>query len=292
MIGRTLRLPGAEAGELSEEITTTGGDARERIVNVRCVPFRDRSGTTVGVITVLHDITALRRMDEMKSHFVSMVSHEIRSPMNSVLMQLQVVLDGLAGTITAKQQEILQRASQKVESLSQMTSELLDLASIESGLLVQRKEPVWMAEVIREQLALVEPQAAAKSIRLSAETADDLPAVLADRRNMEEVIANLITNAIKYTPDKGAVTVVASSSSDTVCIRVSDTGFGIAEAEKTRIFDRFYRIKNEQTRFIQGTGLGLPIVKSIVDAHDGRIALESRPGEGSTFSVFLPALSI
>ena len=203
MIRRTLRMTGAEAGELSAEITATGDDAQELILNVRCVPFRDRSGTTVGVITVLHDITALRRMDEMKSHFVSMVSHEIRSPMNSVLMQLQVVLDGLAGTVTAKQQEILQRASQKVESLSQMTSELLDLATIESGLLVQKREIVHLAEVIREQVLLLAPQAAAKSIRLSVALADALPVVSADRRNMEEVLANLITNAIKYTPDGG-----------------------------------------------------------------------------------------
>lgn len=292
MIQGALHMPREALDECTEEIVVGGDDTFEAmILSVRCVPFRDRAGTTIGVITVLHDITALRRMDQMKSHFVSMVSHEIRSPMNSVLMQLQVVLDGLAGTITDKQKDILERASKKIESLSQMTSELLDLASIESGLLVQKKEPVCMAEVIREQLVLVEPQAAAKSISLTAEVTDDLPLVLADRRNMEEVIANLITNAIKYTPDAGAVTVTASSTGDTLCIRVSDTGFGIAEEEQGRIFERFYRVKNVQTRFIQGTGLGLPIVKSIVDAHDGHIELESRPGAGSTFSVFFPALS-
>ncbi|MFH1981700.1 MAG: response regulator [Pseudomonadota bacterium] len=292
MIRRTLRLLPASVGELSEEITATGsGDVQEVILSVRCVPFRDRSGTTVGVITVLHDITALRRMDEMKSHFVSMVSHEIRSPMNSVLMQLQVVLDGLAGTITAKQQQILERASKKVESLSQMTSELLDLATIESGLLVQKREPVQLAEVIREQVALVAPQAAAKSIRLSTAVADDLPVVLADRRNMEEVMANLITNAIKYTPDAGVVTVAAAAAAGTLTIRVSDTGFGIADSEKNRVFDRFYRIKNEQTRYIQGTGLGLSIVRGIIDAHDGHIAVEDGPNGGTTFRVSLPVVT-
>lgn len=291
LIQAVLAMDEQSSGEVSDEITLPStGASGERIIDARCVAFRDRSGITIGVITVLHDITAARRMDQMKSNFVSMVSHEIRSPMNSLLMQLQVIMDGLAGDVTEKQLEILQRAALKIQSLSQMTSELLDLASIESGLIVQKKEHIAMDEMIREQLELHLPQAQSQSIELTAELADNVPLVLADRRNMEEVLSNLITNAIKYTPTGGEVRLDLSADDEYLCIRVTDTGYGIAEDEKEKIFDRFYRIKNSQTRYIQGTGLGLSIVKSILDGHRGWIEVDSRPGEGSTFSVYLPVL--
>ncbi len=292
MIFETLKLPLGETAERVEELVITGDDGTEaRILSARCVPFRDRTGSTIGVITVLHDITALRHMDRMKSNFVSMVSHEIRGPMNSVLMQLQVVLDGLVGSITEKQQEILERAANKIDNLTQMTSELLDLASIESGLLVPQKGTVFLGDIVMEQIALLSPQAAARSIDLSAVVPETLPSVLANSRNMEQVLSNLMTNAIKYTPDGGRVEVSITTVADSVCIKVSDTGFGIDEEDRKYLFNRFFRVKNEQTRFIQGTGLGLSIVKSIVDAHDGRISVESQPGVGSTFSVFLPIMS-
>jgi two-component system phosphate regulon sensor histidine kinase PhoR len=219
-----------------------------------------------------------------------MVSHEIRSPMNSILMQLHVVLDGLAGTVTDKQREILERASHRIENLALMTSELLDLASIESGLIVQQRTLVRMDDLIREQCDLHRAQADAKEIRLTTDVPGDLPSVLADRRNMEEILTNLITNAIKYTPEKGQIDLKASVQADYLCVQVSDTGFGMEAEEKEHIFDRFYRIKNSQTRYIQGTGLGLAIVKSIIESHQGRIEVDSRPGEGSTFRVFLPLL--
>jgi PAS domain S-box-containing protein len=291
LIKTALQMDQQSTGEVSNEITLPPSNASgERIIDVRCLPFRDRSGINIGVITVLHDITAARRMDQMKSDFVSMVSHEIRSPMNSVLMQLQVIMDGLAGEVTEKQLEILQRASMKIQSLSQMTSELLDLASIESGLTVQKKEPISMDELIREQIQLHLPQVQSQSIELTAELPDDVPLLLADRRNMEEVLSNLITNAIKYTPAGGKICLGLSIDGNYLCIKVSDTGYGITEDEKEKIFERFYRVKNQQTRHIQGTGLGLAIVKSLIEAHQGRIEVDSRPDKGSTFSVYLPVL--
>ena len=289
MIDAALQMEAGSTADLRKDIIIPEGQAsREKVIDARCVPFRDRSGIIIGAITVLHDITAIRRMDEMKSHFVSMVSHEIRSPMNSLLMQLQVIMDGLAGEVTDKQMEILKRASLKISSLSQMTSELLDLASIESGLVVREKTPLVLAHVLEEQLALHGPQADEQSIELVAMSIDGTPPVRANRRSMEEVFSNLITNAIKYTPAGGRVTVSAEVEGHWLCIRISDTGFGFDAEEKARIFERFYRIKNPQTRFIQGTGLGLAIVSAIIEDHQGRIEVDSTPGTGSTFSVFLP----
>jgi two-component system phosphate regulon sensor histidine kinase PhoR len=127
-------------------------------------------------------------------------------------------------------------------------------------------------------------------IRLEIDAPETLPPVPANRRNMEEVLSNLITNAIKYSPGGGQVTVSASIASDYLCLRVQDTGIGISPEDLKLIFQQFYRVKDAKTRYIQGTGLGLAIVKSILESHQGHIEVESRPGEGSTFIVFLPVL--
>jgi len=292
MIRETLVLNDSELTELTDEIPINGhGQSEDKILNVRCAPFQDRSGRNIGVITVLHDITALKKLDRMKSEFVSMVSHEIRSPMNSVLMQIQVILDGLAGELTEKQRNILTRAHLKIENLACMTSELLDLARIESGLITLEREPVSMADVIRDQVAFHLPLAASAAIEMVIDVPEILPHILANRRNMEEVLSNLITNAIKYSPGGGRVTVSASLVNDYLRIRVKDTGMGISTEDQHRIFQRFYRVKDEKTRYINGTGLGLSIVKSILESHQGRIKIESQQGEGSTFSVFLPILT-
>ncbi len=146
MINQALEMPPSEFSELTEEMTLNGQNRPEELIlSIRCAPFRDRNGRNLGVITVLHDITALKRMDRMKSQFVSTVSHEIQSPMNSVLMQLKVILDGLAGEVTEKQRSILNRASEKISNLSRLASELLDLSRIESGLISLEREPVDMA---------------------------------------------------------------------------------------------------------------------------------------------------
>jgi signal transduction histidine kinase/FixJ family two-component response regulator len=290
MIDKALAMPLEQFAEATEEITVQpqGTPGPERIIGVRCVPFRDRLGRNLGTITVLHDITTLKKMDQMKSDFVALVSHEIRGPLNSVLMQQKVVLDELAGPITDKQREILQRASEKIQALVTLSSELLDLSKMESGLINMEKETLDLAPILADQALFHLPKAQAKGISLELAPLPDLPPVLANRTNMEEVLSNLITNAINYTPEKGRVIVAAKRDADYVCFKVSDTGFGISPEDQARIFDRFYRVKNEKTRYVIGTGLGLPIVKSIIEAHHGRIEVKSEPEKGSTFAVFIP----
>lgn len=289
MIDNALKMESNAFGELTDELTIQGGEAEEkRILGVRCIPFRDRLGRNLGTITVLHDITTLKQMDQMKSDFVSMVSHEIRSPMNSILMQLKVVLDKLAGDLTPKQEEILSRASDKIKTLVKLSTELLDLSKMESGLINMEKERLWIAPILADQVAFHGPKAQAKNITLALKPLPELPPILGNKTNMEELLSNLISNAISYTPDNGRVTVAAESQDDYICIQISDTGIGIAPEELDQIFKRFYRVKNEKTRYIIGTGLGLPIVKSIVEAHNGRIKVESELERGSTFSVFIP----
>jgi signal transduction histidine kinase len=243
----------------------------------------------VGTITVLHDITALKQMDQIKSDFVSMVSHEIRSPLNSVLAQIKVVTDGLAGEISQKQREILSRASEKIKSLVCLSSELLDLAKIESGLISQEKEQLNMSEILEDQVTFHSAAAQAKRLHLELEWPLETGPVIVNRRNMEEVLSNLINNAINYTPEGGRVAVSAAMEEGYLRVSVSDTGIGIASEDQERIFAPFYRVKDEKTRFIIGTGLGLAIVKRIVEAHNGFIRVESEPGRGSTFHVYIPS---
>lgn len=288
MIDRVLDAPESDCTEVSEELCLDTVAHAKVIVLAHCMPFQDRLGRNLGTITVLHDITAQKAMDQVKSDFVSMVSHEIRSPMNSVLMQLKVVMDGLAGETTGKQREVLGRASEKIAGLIDMATNLLDLAKLESGLITQEREAVQIVALIKEQVAFHQPRAEEKSIRLSLENCPVIPAVWANSFNLEEVFSNLIGNAINYTPEGGTITILVAVEGEYVVVRIKDTGLGISEDDLPRIFNRFYRVKNANTRHIIGTGLGLPIVKSILDSINGLIRVESRLGIGTTFSVYFP----
>jgi len=291
VIDQALIMPPEEFSEITEEFD--GGalaHSAETVLAVRCVPFRDRLHRNMGTVTVMRDITARKKIDQMKSDFVSMVAHEIKSPMNSVLALVKVIQDRLAGDLTEKQQEILGRVSEKIKGLADLTTELLDLSRIESGLITMEKERLQIEPLLQDQISFHQPKAQTRNIRLGLDPMPELPSILANKRSLEEVISNLISNAIRYTPEGGSVTVSAGAERDCVRMSVRDTGLGIAEEDRDRIFERFYRVKNDQTRFILGTGLGLAIVKSIVEAHHGRIRVESEVGRGSTFHVDLPIM--
>lgn len=289
IIDEALAMPEDTISESHREITLSNETSGEEItVTVNCSPFRNRTGQILGTTTVLHDITAVKEMDRMKSDFVSMVSHEIRSPMNSLLAQIKIILDGLAGDVTDKQRQILERASGKVNNLVNLVSELLDLAKIEAGMVGRELSELEIKGLLQEQVEFHLAGAEQRKIEIQLNCADELPAVQADKQGMEEVLTNLITNAIKYSPEGGSITVSAEIDGDSVSIKVSDTGYGIPEEDLAEIFTRFYRVKDKNTREIHGTGLGLAIVKSIIDAHQGSIRVESKPDHGTTFTVLLP----
>ncbi len=292
LVAKALSNPSDELVEFMEELechAMEDGHSEGATLGVRCIPFRDRSHRNVGTITVLHDITALKKMDQIRSDFVSMVAHEIRNPLNAVLAQLKVVLDGLAGQVSQNQQEILSRASERLRGLADLTSELLDLARIESGLISLEREHLDMVDLLEQQIAFHRARAEGKSLTLETALPPDLSPVLANRRNMEEVFSNLISNAINYTPEGGRIAVSATVENDYVRVSVSDTGFGIPAEDLDKIFMPFYRVKNEKTRYIVGTGLGLAIVKKIVETHNGFVRVVSEVGAGSSFHVHLPS---
>ena len=290
MIDKVMDPSEQTHAQITDEIIVRAPDeSDETVLGVRCMPFRDRLGRNLGTVTLVQDITALKKINQLKTDFVSMVAHELKSPLNSVLMQLNVVLEGLAGDLTEKQRHILTRNHDKIKSLTAMTAELLDLAKMESGLVNQEKQELDMAEIMLDQAEFYREKALTKSIKIHTQSKDTPARVMANKNNMEEVFANLISNAIRYTPEGGRIRLEIKPGHESVMLEVSDTGFGIPEDELGNIFNKFYRVKNEKTRFINGTGLGLAIVKSIVAAHHGTISVASRVDKGTTFTVNLPA---
>jgi two-component system, OmpR family, phosphate regulon sensor histidine kinase PhoR len=290
IIDGIIQLNPGEFKVLSAEIVPPDkgdGLSDQLYLRAQAVPFKSRSGEILGSVTIIDDITHLKKLDEMKSAFVSMVSHELRSPLSTIISQIKVVTDGLAGELSEKQTDILRKMSRKVEGLVDLTNDLLDLSRIEAGLIVQNKGQVQLMEILENLTEFMQSRAKEKDISLILEKVD-LPPISADAKSMEEVFGNLITNAIAYTPEGGTVNVAGELKGDFLEIRITDTGYGIAADKLPLIFERFYRVKTDKTRYITGTGLGLPIVKSILEAHNGTVRVESKEGVGSTFFVRLP----
>ena len=245
----------------------------------------------LGTVTVLQDITSFKELDQMKSDFVHQVSHELRAPLSAIKQQHTVILEGLAGEVTPKQQGLLRRAQDKIQGLLDMITDMLDVAKIESNRGVEEQVALKLTDIIEEAVTLMQPKAEEQGVSLKLELSPELPLVQAHARSMEEVFINLISNAINYSPDGGTVTVSTITHLEYLEIRVRDTGIGIVPEEIPKIFDKFYRVKHPQTRQVIGTGLGLSIVKGIIEAHRGSVEVESEPGIGTIFRVLLPVIS-
>ncbi len=242
-----------------------------------------------GTVTVLEDITAFKQLDNMKSDFVNMVAHELRSPLVSIRQLNTVMLEGLAGPLGDKQLEFIKKGTNKIDSLLALINDLLDVAKIDAGKYVQHLVPTDVGEIINDIIALMTPRAESKGIELTC-SHRDLRLIQADPKNMEEILNNLISNAINYSPEGGHVSVTAETRGAYVEIRVQDNGIGISSEELPKIFEKFYRVKNPRTRDVTGTGLGLSIVKGIIEALNGTIGVESMVNKGTTFKILLPAI--
>ncbi len=266
-------------------------DGKEIYLRCHAVPVRDEDGALLGGVAVLQDITQLKELERMKADFVAMVTHELRAPVAAIEQQLTVILKGLAGEINERQARMLGRAKERAKGLLDLVKDLLDLSKIEAGMQVQYMEPVDIGALLAKVVELMRPQAEQKGLTLEFELEEGLPSVNADAANMEGVFTNLISNAIKYTPEGGLVEVSGKREGDYIRIDVRDTGIGISEKDLPRIFERFYRVKTEKTRQIVGTGLGLSIVKQVVDAHLGSIDVQSVENQGTCFTVKLPVVA-
>lgn len=270
------------AGE--EPIVKTG----DKTVRVHVDPVKNKAGAVIGAVALFHDVTRVDAMDALRADFLSMVSHELKSPLSSLLMQISVVLDGLAGELTSKQTDLLGKAKEKTKGMITLVNDILDYRRLKEGKSIQKIETLNLAEILQHTVELMHMSADEKGIDMTSDIAEDLPSFSGDRGGVEAIFVNLISNAIKYTPKGGNVNVSLNKEGKGTRLMVMDTGIGIPDEDIDQIFEKFYRIKTEQTRSISGSGLGLSIVKGIVEAHGGAVHVESEVGEGTTFIVSLP----
>jgi len=229
----------------------------------------------------------LRELDRLKDEFISLVSHELRTPLTSIHGYLELLLDGGAGDLTVEQDRFLTVVERNSKRLMQLVGDLLFMAQVEAGKLALDLEEVDLDEVVSECLEAAQPIADDRQIDLVAEIADT-PSMLGDRSRLAQVLDNLISNALKFTPRLGRVTVRVSVVGGDAVVEVQDTGVGIPSGEQDRLFERFFRSTTATEQAIPGTGLGLTIAKTIVERHEGSIEIESAEGAGTTARVRLP----
>jgi len=238
----------------------------------------------VGYVVVMQDITYLKELDRIKSEFVSIVSHDVRTPLTTI--RGYVSLLPRVGPLNPRQQEFVEKVERAMQTIVELLNNLLDLSRLESGHVLSM-EPCSIAEILNEAAQIIRPQAEGKQQALILDIPPDLPTIHGDRRRLEQVFLNLLSNAVKYTPPGGRITLRAREQDGHIAVQVSDTGVGIPPQDLPHIFSKFYRVQREGEA-AEGTGLGLAIVKSIVERHGGRVWAESEVGKGSTFTVLLP----
>lgn len=265
-----------------------------RILRIVTSQFSDESHNVAGTVYVFDDITPEYEIDRMKSEFVSLVSHELRTPLTSIIGFISLILDGKTGAINEKQYESLSRAHRQSKRLAALINDLLDVSRIEAGRIEMKQEQIHVAQIAKQRIEELRPQADEKAITLLLKVQRHLPLMIGDADRIGQVFINLIGNAIKFTPYRGKITVkmstvVTALSSPRLHAEVIDTGPGIPPEERAKVFDQFHQLSNIQTRQQGGTGLGLGIATAIVEAHGGKLWVDAGDnGQGSNFQFFIP----
>ncbi|MCX6023412.1 MAG: ATP-binding protein, partial [Chloroflexi bacterium] len=272
--------------EFRGSLTTKWPDRRE--LELFSKPVRSPAGEHLGRLYVFRDVTHEREVDRMKTEFVALVSHELRTPLTSIKGYVDLLADGSVGELTGEQQEFLGIVKSNSNRLLALINELLDISRIESGKIELLQEPLDLVLHIRSVAAMLEPQIAAKNQRLHLELPPHLPPALGDPARVTQILANLLSNANKYTPAGGGITVMVQRQGQMLLTAVQDTGIGMTPVEQAQLFTKFFRAINRTTQEVSGTGLGLAITRSLVDMHGGELRVQSAPGQGSTFSFTLP----
>lgn len=264
------------------------GKDHNTVFQVLWVPLLDAAGGIAGAVVLLHDVTDFVELDRMKSNFISIVSHELKTPLTSIKGFVRLLDAGRVGPINEKQRHYLEIVLKQTESLTKLIEDLLDLSRIEAGIIEVRREKVDLRQVAAEVMAQLENLALEKGVAVRLEIPPGFPCVAGDPDRLGQVFTNLIHNALKFTPAGGEVRVEASAEGDQCLVRVADSGIGISPQDLPRIFDKFYQVDSSTTRQQSGTGLGLSISRELVAAQGGRMWVESTKGQGTTFSFTLP----
>jgi two-component system phosphate regulon sensor histidine kinase PhoR len=276
-----------QAGEIVlEEITL--GDENPMILDVNISAVKSLPGQDPKTMIVFHNVTRLKKLEQVRADFVANVTHEIKTPLTAIIGFVETLQQGAIDD-RVKAQKFLLTIHENAQRLNRLVDDLLTLSSIELGETKLHLEGLALEDVFETALTLISLRAALKNVRIQRDVQPGLPMVLADRDRLVQILVNVLDNAVKFTPEGGSVSITASPEvQGSVVIKITDTGIGISKSELPRLGERFYRIDKTRSREMGGTGLGLSIVKHLMKAHEGSMEIESTLGKGTTVSLHFP----
>ena len=260
------------------------------ILEASLSPMQAPPGGEKKIMMVFHDVTRLKQLERMRADFVANVTHEIKTPLTAIAGFIETLLEGaLDDRETALR--FLKTVEDNTQRLSRLVDDLLTLSGIELGEMKIHLENVYIKDIMKDAIAMLEPKACEKKIEIQSELPADMPLIRADRDKAVQILLNVLDNAVKFTPEAGTVYITASSSEKEGCIviKIADTGIGIPKNELPRLGERFYRVDKTRSRQLGGTGLGLSIVKHLLKAQGGWMEIYSTPGKGTTVCLYFPA---
>lgn len=261
---------------------------RELCVEICCSPVPHPDGSLAGVVTVINNITELKKLEYVKSQFVSMVAHELKAPMAAVMGFMNLILDPNMGITPEKQKEYISRSTKRLQGLIEMVNDLLDISRMEMKKKEREIKELNVAEILKSNADFLELELKKKGITVTTNFEADLPPIKADNNEINRLFTNILSNAMKYNKENGKIEISVFKSGNFVVTKIADTGIGMRPEDKAKLFQEFFRVKNAETRDIPGTGLGLSIVKRIVESYSGKIEVESEYGKGTTFIIKFP----
>ncbi len=251
-------------------------------------PVPKEDGQLAGVVVVIRNITELKKIENIKNQFVSMVAHELKTPIAAVQGYLNILQDGSLQLEEEKKKDYLERSSVRLKGLLSLVNDLLDISRHEMQTKQRELEDLNVKQVVKSTIQFLEKEAEKKNVEIKTSFEKNLPKLRADNNELTRLFTNILSNAIKYNKKNGKIFVELQASENYLTAKISDTGIGLKIEEKNKLFQEFYRAKNDNTRGISGTGLGLTIVKQIVESYHGKIEVESKYGKGTTFIIDLP----
>jgi two-component system phosphate regulon sensor histidine kinase PhoR len=273
--------------EITEEVSVELDDD-ERIYQAQTALVRNDDQQAMGVVAIFNDITEIRNIERMKTAFVSTVSHELRTPLTSIKGFISTLLADTEGYYDHETQlEFYQIIDQECDRLTRLINDLLNVSRIEAGRALDlNPQPLPIVPLVEKVLNV--QRSYVKGHVLVSDVEEDLPIIIADSDKVDQILTNLTNNAIKYSPNGGTITVKVRKHEDGIICSVSDQGMGIPQDHLSKVFDLFHRIDNRDTRKVGGTGIGLFLVKHLVEVHGGKIWVESEQGKGSSFIFTMP----
>ncbi|MDZ7309103.1 MAG: cell wall metabolism sensor histidine kinase WalK [candidate division KSB1 bacterium] len=290
LLGRLLHFEAERAPQTpdGETLLAVVRDGKTFYYRPRQTQITDEQGRIQGVVTLLQDVTRFKHLDQMKSEFMATVSHEFRTPLTAINMTIDILSQEVLGRINSRQRELLNAAKDDCERLKKLVRELLDLLRLESGRYKLKSEALNLHSLLEHALRPLRLQFEEKGVALEVALPPSLPEVPGDQEKLSWVINNLVSNALRYTPSHGKVTISAARANGEIQVCVADTGRGIPADALEAIFEKFVQVKEPTDATPGSVGLGLAIAKEVVEAHGGRIWVESEVGRGSRFNFTIP----